>query len=70
MYNLSFSSISFTTFGALVFGAQMLRIEKSFWLMLPLSMKCSQPLLINCDLKSILLDIIMAILACFLGPFA
>lgn len=49
----------------------MLRIEKSSWLIFPLSMKDpSQSLLFNFDMKSILLDIVMVILACFIGPFA
>ena len=57
---------------ALVFGAQIFRIESSSWRILPLmSMKCpSLSFLMTLGWKSILLDIRMATPACFFRPFA
>jgi hypothetical protein len=68
---LSFSTVSFIYLGALAFGAQMLRIEASFWCVFPLmNMKCPYlSYLITFVLNSILLTIRMASPACFLGPF-
>ena len=57
---------------ALVFGAQIFRIESSSWKILHLmSMKCpSLSFLMTLRWKSNLLDIRMASPACFLRPFA
>ena len=71
MCDLSFSNVSLMNMSARVFGTWMFRIETSFWLIFPvMNMKCPFPsLLINFVLKSILLDIRIAIAACFVGPF-
>lgn len=56
--DLSFSYITFTNVGAIVFGAYRFRSEtSSWWIFLLMNMKCpSLYCLINFDWKSILLD--------------
>jgi hypothetical protein len=72
MCALILSKLSFLNGDALAFRVLMVRIDSSFWWILPLmSMKCpSLCFLISLDWNSILLDIRMATPACFLGPFA
>ena len=71
MCDLSFSNVSFTYVGALVFGTFMFSTGiSSWWIFLVTNMKCPfLCLLIDLSLKSILLDIRLAIPACFLGLF-
>ena len=71
MCDLNLRSISFIYEGAFAFGAQMFRIKiSSLWTFPVTTMKCSSlSLLIDFSLKCILLDISIAIPACFLGPF-
>jgi hypothetical protein len=72
MCALSFTKVSLMNVAALVFGAQIFRIESSSWKILPLMiMKCpSFSFLMTLGWKSILLDIRMTTPACFFRPFA
>ena len=72
MCALSFTKVSLMNVAALVFGAQIFRIESSSWKILPLmSMKCpALSFLITLDWKSIILNNRMATPAFYFRPFA
>ena len=67
MYALSFIEVPLMNVAALAFGAQILRIESSSWMIFPLmSLKChALSFLITLDWKSILFDIRITTPACF-----
>ena len=69
MCYLSFCCVSYI-WGALIFGAMMFNTEISSWWIFPVTnMKCpSLSLLIDFSLESVLLDIRIAIPACFSRP--